>query len=166
MKYLKDNLKNFLDRRAKLQKSGAAASQLPTCAFFEEMRFLHDRTSNLHTESNVPSTLPLHQPAVVPQFGNQEHSPINPPKKCKAEQEVIMQDKTLIVLLHQTEMNSIVKIFYFAKVWYLLCRPYDERCAHAHAHTHLNSPGCVIYSTCSSGFSPLVKSLFFCLKEN
>ena len=56
------------------------------------MRFLHNRTSNLPTESNVPSTLPLHQPAVVSQFGNQEHSPIKPPKKSRAEQEVIMQE--------------------------------------------------------------------------
>ena len=86
MKYLKDNLKKCLDRRGKLQNSGAAASQLPRCAYFEEMRFLHDKTSNLPTESNVPSTLPLHQPAVVP------HSPINPPKKRKAEQEVLMQE--------------------------------------------------------------------------
>ena len=73
------------------------------------MRFLHDRTSNFPTESNVPSTLPLHQPAVVPQFGNQEHS--KPPKKRRAEQEVIMQEIKNIesALASNRDVNSIVK---------------------------------------------------------
>ena len=53
LKYLKDNLKKCLDRRAKVTKSGAPASSLPKCSYFETMRFLHDRTANLPTESNV-----------------------------------------------------------------------------------------------------------------
>ena len=38
-------------------------------------------------------------------------------------------------------------------------RPYDERCAiaHAHARTRLNSHGCVIDRIFSSSYSPLVK---------
>lgn len=52
-KNLKDSLKKCLDKRKALSRSGAAASTLPTCKYFEVMRFLHDKTSNLETQSNV-----------------------------------------------------------------------------------------------------------------
>lgn len=52
-KNLKDSLKKCLDKRRALSKSGAAASALPTCKYFEVMRFLHEKTSNLETHSNV-----------------------------------------------------------------------------------------------------------------
>ena len=52
-KYLKDNLKKCLDTRSKLTKSGAPASSLPKCNYFEVMRFLHDKTANKPTESNL-----------------------------------------------------------------------------------------------------------------
>ena len=53
IKNLKDSLKKCLDKRRALSKSGAAASALPTCKYFDVMRFLHEKTSNLETHSNV-----------------------------------------------------------------------------------------------------------------
>ena len=53
LKYLNGNLKKCLDRRSKLIKSGAPASSLPKCNYFEVMRFLHDKTANKPTESNL-----------------------------------------------------------------------------------------------------------------
>ena len=53
LKYLKDNLKKCLDRRSKLAKSGAPASSLPKCNYFEVMRFLHGKTANKPAESNL-----------------------------------------------------------------------------------------------------------------
>ena len=52
-KNLKDSLKKCLDKRRALSRSGAAASTLPMCKYFEVMRFLHEKTSNLETHSNV-----------------------------------------------------------------------------------------------------------------
>jgi len=53
-KILKDSLlKKCLEKRRALSRSGAAASTLPTCKYFEVMRFLHEKTSNLETQSNV-----------------------------------------------------------------------------------------------------------------
>ena len=43
LKQLKDNLKKCLDKRSRLQKSGAAASSLPKCKFFDSMAFLHEK---------------------------------------------------------------------------------------------------------------------------
>ena len=62
LKYLKDNLKKCLDRRSKLTKSGAPASSLLKCNYFEVMRFLHDKTANKPTESNL--CLPNNTPHV------------------------------------------------------------------------------------------------------
>lgn len=54
LKYLKDNLKKCLDRRTKMTKSGAAASSLPKCNYFDQMAFLLEKAPmNLPTESNV-----------------------------------------------------------------------------------------------------------------
>ena len=44
---------DILDRISKLTKSGAPASSLPKCNCFELMRFLHDKTANKPTESNL-----------------------------------------------------------------------------------------------------------------
>ena len=52
-KNLKDSLKKCLDKRKAMSRSGAAASTLPTCKYFEIMRFLHNKTSNLETHSNI-----------------------------------------------------------------------------------------------------------------
>ena len=57
-KNLKDSLKKCLDKRRALSKSGAAASTLPMCKYFEAMRFLHEKTSNLDTHSNVELEIP------------------------------------------------------------------------------------------------------------
>ena len=53
LKNLKDTLKNCLDKRNELTKSGAAASKFPKCKFFEQMTFLHEKTGNKPTQSNV-----------------------------------------------------------------------------------------------------------------
>ncbi|XP_046841156.1 uncharacterized protein LOC124435262 [Xenia sp. Carnegie-2017] len=52
-KNLKDSLKKCLDKRRAMTRSGAPAGCLPTCKYFELMRFLHEKTSNLPTHSNV-----------------------------------------------------------------------------------------------------------------
>ena len=36
-----------------MTRSGAAASSLPKCKYFEQMRFLHENTANRPTESNM-----------------------------------------------------------------------------------------------------------------
>ena len=36
-----------------MTRSGAAASTLPKCKFFEQMAFLHEKSANKATESNV-----------------------------------------------------------------------------------------------------------------
>jgi hypothetical protein len=40
-------------QRQRMTKSGAAASSLPRCKYFEQMKFLHEKTSNQATESNL-----------------------------------------------------------------------------------------------------------------
>ncbi len=62
-KYLTDNLKKCLDKRYRMQKSGAAASSLPKCNYFDQMSFLHDKTLNLPTESNV--SIPVNEAMAV-----------------------------------------------------------------------------------------------------
>lgn len=56
-KNLKDNLKRCIDKRRNMTRSGAAASALPKCKFFDVMMFLHDRVSNKPSESNLPETV-------------------------------------------------------------------------------------------------------------
>ena len=52
-KNLKDTLKKCLNKRNELTKSGAVASKLPKCNFFEQMAFLHEKTGNKPMQSNV-----------------------------------------------------------------------------------------------------------------
>ena len=56
-KYLKDNLKKCLDRRANMTKSGAAARSLPTCNYFNQMLYLVEGVGNQPTESNLENTV-------------------------------------------------------------------------------------------------------------
>ena len=53
-KYLKDNLKKCLHRRANMTKSGAAATSLPT---FNQMLYLVEGVGNQPTESNLENTV-------------------------------------------------------------------------------------------------------------
>ena len=53
LKNLKDNLKKCLDKRQQMTKSGAPASSLPQCKYFEQMRFLHEKTANKPTDTNI-----------------------------------------------------------------------------------------------------------------
>lgn len=53
LKNLKDNLKKCLDKRQRMTRSGAAASSLPQCKYFHQMKFLHEKTANQPTESNI-----------------------------------------------------------------------------------------------------------------
>ena len=39
-----------------MTRSGAAASSLPRCKYFEQMKFLFEKTANKPTESNLPIT--------------------------------------------------------------------------------------------------------------
>ena len=57
LKNLKDNLKKCLDKRGRMTKSGASASHLLKCKYFDKMRFLYDKTRNLPTESNFSKNL-------------------------------------------------------------------------------------------------------------
>ena len=59
LKNLKDNLNKCLDKRQQMTKSGAPASALPQCKYFEQMRFLHEKTANQPTESNIPMSMEL-----------------------------------------------------------------------------------------------------------
>ena len=46
-------MKKCLDKRQQMSKSGAAASSLPKCKYFEQMTFPHDKTANRPTDSNI-----------------------------------------------------------------------------------------------------------------
>lgn len=50
---MKDSLKKCLDKRNTMTRSGAPAASLPTCKYFEVMRFLYEKSSNKQTESNI-----------------------------------------------------------------------------------------------------------------
>ncbi len=53
LKNLKDGLKKCLSWRARVTKSGAGAQKLYKCQYFEQLMFLHEKTANKTTESNV-----------------------------------------------------------------------------------------------------------------
>ena len=55
LKNMKDVLKKCLDKRNRLTKSGAAAVTLPKCQYFDQMAFLHEKSANQPTDSNLPS---------------------------------------------------------------------------------------------------------------
>ena len=57
LKNLKDSLTNCLDKRTKMTRSGAAASSLQKCRYFEQMAFLYGSVGNRPTESNLSSLL-------------------------------------------------------------------------------------------------------------
>lgn len=46
-------MKRCLDRRKALTRSGAAYTTLPTCKYFNLMKFLHEKTENKATDSNI-----------------------------------------------------------------------------------------------------------------
>ena len=52
LKNLKDTLKKCIDKRNKMTKSGAGATTLPKCKYYDEMMFLNDKNSNVSTQSN------------------------------------------------------------------------------------------------------------------
>ena len=51
-------LKKCLDKRNRMTRSGAAAVNLPKCQYFDQMAFLHEKSVNKVTETNLsqPST--------------------------------------------------------------------------------------------------------------
>lgn len=84
-KNLKDSLKKCLDKRRALSKSGAAASALPICKYFEAMRFLHDKTSNLETHSNVDLEIqPVSNNSFDLSSSLQYQDPIPSPSSCSS----------------------------------------------------------------------------------
>ena len=46
-----------------MTKSGAPASVLPKCKYFEQMRFLHEKKAKRNTETNLE--LPIHSPSTT-----------------------------------------------------------------------------------------------------
>jgi hypothetical protein len=65
-KNLKDNLKKCLDKRQQMTKSGqsgAAASSLPQCKYFEQMKFLHEKTYSV--QQVTPALLLIHANCLI-----------------------------------------------------------------------------------------------------
>ena len=58
LKNLKGMLKKCLDKRNRMTRSGAAAVNLPKCKYFDQMAFLHGKSANKVTKTNLsqPST--------------------------------------------------------------------------------------------------------------
>ena len=56
-KNLRDGMMRCLKKISEGQKSGAGASKVPTCKFFDQLLFLRDFVSNRETNSNI--TLPI-----------------------------------------------------------------------------------------------------------
>ena len=68
-----------------MTRSGAAASSLPQCKYFHQMKFLHEKTANQPTESNISH--PAHQVTVPPPANTCEPAnqiPCNSATKRKA----------------------------------------------------------------------------------
>ena len=59
---MKDNLKKCLDRRRALTRSGAGAISLPKCKCIDQVVFLHEKSSNKPTDSNLKLTTELTNP--------------------------------------------------------------------------------------------------------
>ena len=69
LKNLKDNLKKCLNKRNSMTRSGAAASSLPMCKFFDEMAFLHEKSFNPPSERNLdPGILQIDAENVPPKI--------------------------------------------------------------------------------------------------
>ncbi|XP_046856049.1 uncharacterized protein LOC124449143 [Xenia sp. Carnegie-2017] len=71
-------------RRRALSKSGAAASTLPTCKYFEVMRFLHEKTSNLETHSNVDLEIQTIPENILDISSSQSPGPSQPSSSCSS----------------------------------------------------------------------------------
>ena len=97
LKNLKECLKKCLDRRNQKTRSGATASSLPKCKYFDQMAFLHEKSANKPTESNLPPEVcieaseseefiaPLHAPCdIVSQDSMALSSTITCSKKKKS----------------------------------------------------------------------------------
>ena len=84
-KNLKDSLKKCLDKRTTLSRSGAAASTLSMCKYFEVMRFLHEKTSNLETHSNVELEIQaVSNNSIDLSSSLQSQDPIQSPSSCSS----------------------------------------------------------------------------------
>ena len=57
LKNLRDMLKKCLDKRNRISRSGAASCDLPKCQFFDQMAFLHEKSANKPSESNLSDSL-------------------------------------------------------------------------------------------------------------
>ena len=67
-----------------MSKSGAAASTLPTCKYFEVMRFLHEKTSNLETHSNVDLEIQTIPENILDISSSQSPGPSQPSSSCSS----------------------------------------------------------------------------------
>lgn len=60
MKNLKDNFQKCIDKRMQKTRSGAPASSLHQCKYFEQMTSLREKTANKPTESNIAPAIFSH----------------------------------------------------------------------------------------------------------
>ena len=50
---MRENLKRCLVRRAEMTRSGAPATSLPKCKYFNQLQFINDKVLNKETDSNL-----------------------------------------------------------------------------------------------------------------
>ncbi len=75
-----------------MTRSGGGASALPKCQFFKEMRFLHEKTANLPTESNFIS------------------GPSQAPENCENSPETVLHIPAKRKPVHHTPVSSRHKV--------------------------------------------------------
>ena len=89
-----------------MMKSGAAASILPECKHFKQMAFLHEKSSNLPTESNVVITPSVASSEYLPTKRKPKESSLGAPKTKQLKQ----QDNFESSILNELGMvNNAIK---------------------------------------------------------
>ena len=79
IKELEGFLKKMLGQAKSKSRSGAAASSLPKCRFFDQMAFLHEKSANKSTESNVTVNIPTSEVISAPSCSEDNYFPLNSP---------------------------------------------------------------------------------------
>ena len=124
LKYLKDSLKKNLDMRSRLAKSGASALPFPKWNDFEVMQFLHEKTANKPTKSNLCLPYKTSQVSEKQNYATATTVGENRPRKRKNRNLETSQKITDAELLHQLKKVDpqlekkvrIVKIHSIVKV--------------------------------------------------
>ena len=122
-------MKRCLDRQARATKSGAAASKLSMCKYYNELAFLCDKTANKPTQSNVniitvpdervdvQSSTSKHTQEIITQVGTKincqevvDNSPINMTSRKSAKERAeigFAVDTMLVKTLKDMEKPNI-----------------------------------------------------------